>query len=79
MNTTTLTALPVCECGHVFREGITLRTDLLEHYSPAHKLPIAYAQPRFEPAMCPKCEKRIETLIFDPTKFKGMLDGGRNL
>lgn len=51
---TRLRMLPVCSCGYIFDEGVTIH----EHIN--DKNGIKYATYSIEPGMCPKCKKTIE-------------------
>lgn len=54
--TTTLKMLPVCECGHIFEDGIVLYKDIAEINNLKHAIN------RIDPPYCPSCKRKIECI-----------------
>lgn len=53
---TVLKLLPVCECGHVFKEiKINRKMTTIDNFS----VPV---ESRFEPPICPNCKKFIREI-----------------
>lgn len=50
--------IPVCECGHIFHEGIVCK---LEQYQQG---PITFCEHFFDPAVCPECGERITAIEY---------------
>lgn len=53
---TKLKMLPVCNCGHIFRDGIVVYKKILKTNG------IKYPEYSIEPNMCPNCKKKIECI-----------------
>lgn len=53
---TRLKLLPVCNCGYVFRNGVTVYRKIVENNGLKH------AEFAINPPMCPSCEKEIECI-----------------
>jgi hypothetical protein len=57
--TTRLRMLPVCSCGYVFTKGVIVHEDINETNG------FKYAEHYVEPPNCPKCNKKIECIVYD--------------
>lgn len=58
-----LKLLPVCECGHVFRDGVTITKDTNETKgSNGH---IRYGTYHINPPTCPNCKRLIEGIEYN--------------
>ena len=58
MNSTTVTLLPVCNCGYVFKYGIYVADDIVKTNEGC-----TYLQRHFNPSICPNCKGVIKDLI----------------
>lgn len=52
----TVTMLPVCECGYIFRNGLLVAQEIVE--AKGYK----YGVYSVEPPFCPNCHRRIEAI-----------------
>lgn len=56
---TKLRMLPVCSCGHVFKNGVIIHEDIIEAEGFKH------AKYSIEPPSCPQCNKEIECIEYN--------------
>lgn len=56
----TLTLLPVCKCGYVFKDKIILHRQTME----IDKSGYIKQQQFFEPATCPNCKRVIDCIQY---------------
>lgn len=63
---TTVKLLPVCNCGYVFRNGITIRRDI----RPLERTGLVHEKEYIEPALCPSCQRLIEYIEYDVNVIK---------
>lgn len=64
--TTILKILPVCNCGYIFRKGITIHQEMLETNG------WEYPKTICEPYNCPNCKKVIKGIEINKDKFLGV-------
>lgn len=55
---TRLKLLPVCNCGYIFRDGVTIYKNTNEVKD------IKYATYSISPNICPNCKKHIECVAY---------------
>lgn len=55
--------LPVCECGHIFREGIQITKNISEVKRSNDY--IKYGTYHINPPICPNCKQVIEGVVCD--------------
>ena len=66
---TRLKLLPVCNCGYVFRDGVTICRSIEENNALKH------AEFTINPPMCPNCKKKIECLEGYNWKIEDIKEG----
>ena len=63
--------IPVCECGHIFSDGIYCTNE--EH----EEGPITYCEQFFDPPICPECGEPIEGVEYRSMKRPSRTEGER--
>lgn len=61
---TRLKMLPVCSCGYVFKDGVTI------HQFIKNCMFGKYPEYFIEPSICPKCKKEIECIDYNSYMIK---------
>ena len=58
---TNVVLLPVCNCGYVFRNGITV----IRYISNLEKTMLKCKEESIEPPFCPSCQRLIENIEYN--------------
>lgn len=61
---TRLKMLPVCSCGYVFKDGVTIHQHINDIFR------IGYLEYSIEPSICPMCKKEIECIEYNDYMIK---------